>query len=147
MDDSTVVTPVVTPVFVDTSGRRRRRVRALTVVAASTVAMIGGLLALALLGAPIGPVTFLPDQPAPHVDAGPTAGHGDTPATGDPTSEEATESSSPGASDGASPTGSDLTPAGQSNATPTQVTGTLDKPDHTPPGRPTGLPQPPSRTR
>lgn len=145
MDDSTVVTPVVTPVFVDTSGRRRRGVRALTVVAAGAVAMIGGLLALALLGAPIGPVTFLPDRPAPHVDAGPTAGLTDVPTTAAPTSDETTES--PGSSAVTPPARSGLPPAAQSNVTPTQVASTPDKPDHTPPGRPSGLPQPPNRTR
>lgn len=147
MDDSTVVTPVVRPVFVDSSGRRRRRVRALTVVAAGAVATIGGLLVLALLGAPIGPVTFLPDQPAPHVDAGPTGGLTDAPPTVAPTSGRPAGSSSSATSSAEAPTRGDIPSTGQSSVAPPQVASTTDKPDHSPPGRPSGLPQPPSRPR
>lgn len=147
MDDTTVVTPVITPVFVDASGRRRKRVRTLSVAAVSAVVMVGGLLLLALLGAPIGPVTFLPDQPAPQVDAEPTAGGTDAPTTAPPTGRQPAGSRSPAGASAVPPTRNSPPSTERSNVTPTQAANTPNKPEHTPPGRPSGLPQPPSRTR
>src|SRR5437667_11318051 len=54
------------PVFVDLTGRRRRRVRGTGGVAAGALVMVGALVVAALLGTSVGPSAFFPDNtPAP----------------------------------------------------------------------------------
>src|SRR5689334_6294712 len=62
------------PVFVDTSGRRRRTVRRVAVTLTSAMAAAVATLVVVLLGAPVVPTALLP---APQVDT-------TTPATGKP---------------------------------------------------------------
>jgi hypothetical protein len=53
--------PLASPVFVDPTGRRRRTVRRAAVVGAGVLIGTVALLVAALLGAPLGPLTSLPD--------------------------------------------------------------------------------------
>src|SRR5688500_14897058 len=75
--------PVNPPVFVDLTGRRRRGVRVAAIVGASLLIGTVALLVAAMLGAPIGPLTSLPEPPPPAEKVNPPnpAAPAGTPAT------------------------------------------------------------------
>ncbi|MEV5969466.1 hypothetical protein [Streptomyces sp. NPDC051921] len=136
--------PEASPVFVDTSGRRQRRVRRwgylLLVPAVGYVA----LLISALLGGPTVQAPFLPSAQAPHTPTpAPSTGGGNggpTPAAGD-TADRPDTASTPGGSD---PTpGEAATPGtGAPSTVPAPVRSTTGPGDTkpTPQGMGTGKP-------
>src|SRR2546421_6137700 len=57
--------PLASPVFVDPTGRRRRRIRITAIVGACMLFGVGALIVAALLGAPIGPTASFPQPVEP----------------------------------------------------------------------------------
>lgn len=67
----TVPLPVIRPVFVDPSGRRRQRMRRLAVVGCGILGGYGVVMAAALLGAPLPQSILLPAPAQPSAQAPP----------------------------------------------------------------------------
>jgi cytoskeletal protein RodZ len=82
--------PLAGPIFVDSTGRRLRRVRAIWVLALAIVAAYALLLGVALLGGPNVAAPYLPRQavgaPAPSAPPSPTASSAATAEGPDPSS-------------------------------------------------------------
>jgi hypothetical protein len=126
-------------VFVDPTGRRRRTVRLAAIVGAVLLFGTAALLVAALLGAPIGPLTSLPEK-----DSGPPPA-APAPEAGQPPAATTTKSGSPGsgARPGAPGATTTTTPIPAAAATTT----TRGSKPESPPGKPTDLPTPPGHTR
>jgi hypothetical protein len=130
--------PVTAPVFVDLTGRRRRGVRMAAIVGASLLIGTVALLVAALLGAPIGPLTSLPEPPPPAENVNtPNPAAAET-----PTSTATTRPRQAGGPAGAVTT----TVPSPVNPTTTTTDAKGSKPA-SPPGRPTDRPTPPGHTR
>jgi hypothetical protein len=133
--------PVAAPVFVDLTGRRRRGIRKVAIIGASLLLGIVALLVAALLGAPIGPLTSLPEPAPPPSDA--IAPNLETPAA-EPGGSPTTKPRQAGGPAGAVTTTTTVPGPVNPTTTTTDVKGS--KPA-SPPGRPTDLPTPPGHTR
>jgi hypothetical protein len=132
--------PSASPVFVDPTGRRRRRVRVAALTTVASLAVMGAVVVVALLGVPVGPSAYLP-QPVP----------GTTSATNEPPRASTETVGGPVGS----PTGPRPAPrtalgpvpvAAPTAGPPTTTTSPTKGKPETPPGRPTDLPSPPGHT-
>lgn len=131
------------PVFVDPSGRRRRAVRTAAIAGAAGLLGFVGLLLAALLGAPVGPLTSLPEPVS-----GPSSGV-QTPSTVPvPTAGSAAAGSSARSRpvNRVVPTNTTTPPSPEPPVPATTTSGTKGRSDGSP-GRPTDLPIPPGHTR
>jgi hypothetical protein len=135
--------PTASPVFVDPTGRRRRTIRTAAIVGAGSLLSVGALLLAALLGAPIGPSTFLPQPlPEPAAEHGaqlpPATLSGDQPAPDEPDAEPASADAPDSPSLTSAPVPGSLT-----------TTTTHGRATNSPQGKPTDLPAPapPGQTR
>jgi hypothetical protein len=133
---------VAAPVFVDLTGRRRRGVRLAAIIGASLLVGTVALLVAALLGAPIGPLTSLP-EPAPPPAENVIAPNPEAPADGPGGSP--TSTIRPRQAGG--PAGAVTTTTVPSPVNPTTTTDPKGSKPASAPGRPTDLPTPPGHTR
>jgi hypothetical protein len=136
--------PVNTPVFVDLTGRRRRGVRMAAIIGAGLLIGIVALVVAALLGAPIGPLTSLPEPAPPPSNA--VAPNPEAPGAGPDGNPASTTTPNPARQAGG-PAGAGTTTTTVPNpANPTTTAPKGSKPESAP-GRPTDLPPPPGHTR
>ena len=132
------------PVFVDPTGRRRRTIRTTAVLGAFALLGVTVLIVAAMLGAPLGPLNPLPEPASgPPAAVEPVQAPAQTPGGSGPTT---TSTAKPGSDRVAAPGATTTTTAPAGDPTTTTTTTKGNKPT-APPGRPSGLPTPPSHTR
>lgn len=147
---------VDTPVFLDTSGRRRRGLRSTAILVGCAGFAALALLCAALLGVPISPSALFTDHNATN-DTAPIDSPSQPPTVAPNSAGAPLATSTDGTtteSDGSAPAVTsrrDVTPTPSApRTTPTsRPTGSAapTKATHVPPGKPTGLPTPPGHTR
>jgi hypothetical protein len=114
--------PTVSPVFVDPTGKRRRRVRVVAVAAVASLLATGALVVVALLGVPIGPSAYLPEPVRPPVANHPAPATEDT--TGGPVESTAGRRPTPRTAAESGPAGAPVPGPATSSATTTTVSTT-----------------------
>jgi hypothetical protein len=134
--------PDAPPVFVDPTGRRRRRVRVTAIVASASLLGAGALIVAALLGVPVGPAAYLPE---PEQSTPPTTNQ--QPAVAETPRDAVAPSSRRAAPAGGRPGTAARVPVPASAPPVTTATTAGRGKPQTPPGRPSDLPTPPGHTR